>query len=224
MNSVLTFNGDTLESFELGAKLSFADGRAQLMAAAYQQEWKDMIAEFFDPVIAAETGVGQHNANAGNAQSQGLEMELNWEVADGLLLRFAGDVNESETEEDSVLAPKGSKLIYAPEWSLSASVDYRFDLPADLEARVRLDFQRVAQQYAQIQNDVMMDQYDLTSLRLGLSSRADRRWTASVFVDNLFNDAIILNKLWRRDFGGTVRNIYARPRMIGLQFSFSAGP
>ena len=223
LNNALTFNGDTLESFELGAKLSFADGRAQVIGAAYHQKWKDMIAEFFDDVLSAEAGVGQYNANAGDSHSKGLELEVNWEVADGLLLRFAGDVNESETDEDSVLAPKGSKLIYAPEWSWSASVDYRFDLPADLEARVRVDHQRVAKQYAQIQNDVAIDKYDLTSMRVSLANRNDSRWTASVFIDNLFNHEIVLNKLWRRDFGGTVRNIYARPRMIGLQVSFGAG-
>ena len=67
-----------------------------------------------------------------------------------------------------------------------------------------------------------LDEYDLTSLKVSLTNQTDRRWTASVFVDNLFNDEIILNKLWRRDFGGNVRNIYARPRMIGLQVSFGA--
>ncbi len=223
LNNALTFNGDTLDNFEIGAKLSFADGRAQLIAAAYHQEWKDMITEFFDDVLSAEAGVGQYNANAGDSHSQGLELELNWEVADGLLLRFAGDINEAETDEDSILAPKGSKLLYAPEWSLSASVDYRFNLPGNLEGRFRADHQRVAKQFAQIQNDVLLDKYDLTSLRVSLSDRADARWTASIFVDNLFNDEIILNKLWRRDFGGTVRNIYARPRMIGFQVSFGAG-
>ena len=222
LNNALTFDGDTLDSFELGAKVSFADGRAQLITAAYYQEWKDMIAEFFDDVLSAEAGVGQYNANAGDAHSQGLELELSWEVAEGLLLRFAGDINESQTDEDSVLAPKGSKLLYAPEWSLSASVDYRFSLPANLEGRVRVDHQRVAKQYTQIQNDVSLDEYDLTSLKVSLTNQTDRRWTASVFVDNLFNDEIILNKLWRRDFGGNVRNIYARPRMIGLQVSFGA--
>ncbi len=223
LNNALTFDGDTLESFELGAKLSLADGRAQVIAAAYHQKWQDMITEFFDDVLSAEAGVGQYNANAGDSHSQGLELELNWEVADGLLLRFAGDINESETDEDSVLAPKGSKLTYAPAWSWSASVDYRFNIPADLEARVRVDHQRVAKQYVQIQNDVLVDKYDLTSMRLSFGSRADARWTASIFVDNLFNDKIILNKLWRRDFGGNVRNIYARPRMAGLQVSFGAG-
>ena len=222
LNNALTFNGDTLESFELGAKLSFADGRAQLIASAYHQNWKDMITEFFDDVLSAEAGVGQYNANAGDSHSRGMEMELSWEVLDGLLLRFAGDINESETDEDSVLAPEGSKLLYAPKWSLSASADYRFDLAADLEGRVRIDHQRVAKQYTQIQNDVLLDGYDLTSLRFSVAGQTGSRWMASVFVDNLFNDEIILNKLWRRDFGGNVRNIYARPRMVGLQISFGA--
>ena len=70
LNNALTFNGDTLDNFELGAKLSFADGRVQLIAAAYHQEWTDMIAEFFDDVLSAEAGVGQYNANAGDSTAR----------------------------------------------------------------------------------------------------------------------------------------------------------
>ena len=223
----LLFDGDTLENFELGAKLSLAGGRAQVIAAAYYQKWSDMITTFYDPELA-QLGVTQYNDNAGDAHSQGIELELNWELVDGLLLRFAGDINESETDEDNVLSPsykvpKNSKLIYAPEWSLSASVDYRFDLPANLEGRLRVDHQRVAKQYIQPPNDVSMPKYDLTSLRLSVSSQTDRRWTASIFVDNLFDDVVILNKINRRDFGGGIADVYARPRIIGLQVSFGSG-
>ena len=225
----LTFDGDRLESYELGAKLSLADGRAQVIAAAYYQKWTDMITEFHDPELVA-FGVTQFNNNAGDAHSQGIELEFNWELADGLLLRFAGDINESETDEDNVdyasyQVPKGSKLVYAPEWSLSASVDYRFDLPANLEGRLRVDHQRVAEQFIWATNDLSLDKYDLTSLRFGIASRTDRHWTASIFIDNLFNDEVILNKAARRDFqfGGSIACVYARPRMIGLQFSLGTG-
>ena len=224
---LLTYDGDKLENFELGAKLSLADGRAQVIAAAYYQKWTDMITTFWDPELSV-LGIPQYNDNAGDAHSQGIELEINWELADGLLLRFAGDINESETDEDIVQSsayqvPKNSKLIYAPKWSLSASVDYRFNLPADLEGRLRVDHQRVAKQFVQPPNDVWMPKYDLTSLRFSISSRTDRRWTASIFVDNLFDDVVILDKVNRRSFGGMVSNVYARPRIIGLQVSFGGG-
>ena len=223
----LLFDGDKLENFELGAKLSLADGRAQVIAAAYYQKWRDMITTFYDPELAA-LGVSQYNDNAGDAHSQGIELELNWELFDGFLLRFAGDINESETDEDNVLSPsymvpKNSKLIYAPKWSMSASVDYRFNLPANLEGRFRVDHQRVAKQFIQPPNDLSMPKYDLTSLRFSVGSQNDRRWTAAIFVDNLFDDVVILNKVNRRDFGGLISNVYARPRIVGLQVSFGSG-
>jgi iron complex outermembrane receptor protein len=223
----LLFDGDKLENFELGAKLSLADGRAQVIAAAYYQKWTDMITTVWDPELAV-LAIPQYNDNVGDAHSQGIELEFNWELVDGLLLRLAGDINESETDEDIVQSssyqvPKNSKLIYAPKWSLSASVDYRFNLPADLEGRLRVDHQRVAKQFIQPPNDLSMPKYDLTSLRFSISSQTDRRWTASIFVDNVFDDVVILDKVNRRSFGGMVSNVYARPRIIGLQVSFGSG-
>ena len=65
-------DSDELDSFELGAKFSLADGRAVLNVAAYQIEWEGI------PVArTADCGFGV-TLNAGEAESTGIEIEGQW--------------------------------------------------------------------------------------------------------------------------------------------------
>ncbi len=219
---LIHYQGDQIDSFELGAKIGFADGRAQLIAAAYYQDWQDMISEFLDPTLPGF--VQQYHDNAGAAESRGIEVEFNWEVVDGLRLRFAADSNDSEAEEgpDLITFTEGNSLRYAPEWTIAASVDYTMELPGALEGRVRVDHQRVGEQWQDIANTILIDEYNITHARVTLSSRSDRRWSASLFVNNLFDDEIIQDKFNYFIFGGSIADVYAPPRMVGVEFSWRA--
>ena len=145
--ALIHYEGDQLDSFELGAKIGFAHGRAQLIASAYYQDWKDMISLFRDRTIP---GIVQgYHDNTGAAESKGLKVEFNWEVVDGLRLRLAADINDSELGEgpDLISFTEGNSMRFAPEWSVAASVDYTIELPGALDGRVRVDHQRVGEQY-----------------------------------------------------------------------------
>ena len=181
-----------------------------------------MISEFIDPTIPGF--VQQYHDNAGAVDSKGLEVEFNWEVVDGLRLRLADDINESELDEgpDLITFTKGASLRYAPEWSLAASVDYTVALQGGLEGRVRVDHQRVGEQYQDVANTILIDEYDMTHARVTLSSQTDERWSASVFINNLFDDEIIQDKLDYIIYGGTIADVYAPPRTIGVEFSWRA--
>ena len=220
--ALIHYEGDQLDSFELGAKIGFAHGRAQLIASAYYQDWKDMISLFRDRTIP---GIVQgYHDNTGAAESKGLKVEFNWEVVDGLRLRLAADINDSELGEgpDLISFTEGNSMRFAPEWSVAASVDYTIELPGALDGRVRVDHQRVGEQYQDVANTILIDEYDITHARVTLSSTTDTRWSASVFVNNLFDDEIIQDKFDYIGFGGSIADVYELPRTIGVEFSWRA--
>ena len=170
LNNALTFNGDTLDNFEIGAKLSFADGRAQLIAAAYHQEWKDMITEFFDDVLSAEAGVGQYNANP-EIPTQGWN-GVNWSGR-RVAAAFSPGTSTRPRRTKQILARRAPKLLYAPEWSLSASVDYHSIFPSiSRPFRARPSARR--QQFAQYRMTFCWTSTHLTSLRVSLSTGPTR--------------------------------------------------
>ena len=69
-------NADELDSFEVGAKFTLAEGRATVNVAAYQIEWQGI------PVAqTADCGFGV-TLNAGEAESTGVEVEGQWLLSD----------------------------------------------------------------------------------------------------------------------------------------------
>jgi outer membrane receptor protein involved in Fe transport len=216
--SLLTYEGDEVSSYELGSKLTLADGRVQLTAAAYFLDWKDTILLFTDATIPSANNT--YNFNGGAAHSQGLELDFSWMPLDRLAVRLAGDINEAEVDEDvSATVPKGNSLIYSPEWSLSASIDYTVNLTGSYEGRFRLDHQRVDSQFATADNNITVDAYDLTNLRFTLTDNRDSRWSAALFVNNLTGEEVVLNTF---ELLGTLANVYAQPQVVGIEFNWQA--
>ena len=75
-----TYGSDLVNNYEIGLKSQWADGRVTFNASAFFMEWTD----YQDTIF----GVGQWwvrgNANVGNAESTGVEMQLDWQVTDRL--------------------------------------------------------------------------------------------------------------------------------------------
>ena len=224
--SHVSYESDEVESYELGAKLTLADGRVQVAAALYYMEWNDMIQLSFDTLIPGI--IQEFNTNSGSAHSEGIELEINWHPTDRLRLRLAGDVNEAETNEDNPGPggpgsglPKGSKLVYAPEYSLAASIDYTLALGGSYEGRFRLDYQRIGEQFFNVDTGpIAIEGYDTSSFRFTFSNTSDPRWTASLFVNNLENADDVTNSF--RPFGPPGDHIRLRPRQVGLELTWQA--
>ena len=113
-------------------------------------------------------------------------------------------------------------MIYSPEWSFAASVDYGFDLGSTLEGRLRLDYHKQDKQFftGGLLELNELDGYAQTSMRFTLSSREDTRWTAALFANNLTGeDNVIFGST-----GGITGNdlIRLRPRQVGLEFTWGA--
>ncbi|MDB5471083.1 MAG: TonB-dependent receptor, partial [Caulobacter sp.] len=66
----LEYDPDTLWNYELGAKISFLDGRANLNTAVYYMDWQDLQTSF------RNTNGQAYITNAGDARSYGIESEL----------------------------------------------------------------------------------------------------------------------------------------------------
>ena len=73
------FRSETVDSFEVGVKSTLLDGAMYFNVAAFRSEYEDLQAAIFD---AATTQFLV--TNAGEAITQGLEVELNWQATESL--------------------------------------------------------------------------------------------------------------------------------------------
>ena len=135
LDAGIIFDEETVDSYELGLKSVFLDGRLQLNAAAFIANYQDyQVNQFFDLGFDEETGAQLTSiriTNAAEVDTSGLEFELTYNVTANLTLNatlglldatfadFPGGTSE-EVPDDSgnpVKVPvnaKGNELPLAP--------------------------------------------------------------------------------------------------------------
>ena len=213
--SRVTYDGDEMINYEMGAKWSLWDGRLRLTSSIYHLDWQDAILLFRDLTIPSANNT--FNQNAGTAHSTGIELQMDLAPTDNLRIRLGADYNEAEIDSGPL---KGNTLLHAPETSLSLGFDYTMPLPRGLQGRFMLNYQYVDDQFGDSANTNVIDDYNLVGVRYTLESLSDERWSVALFANNLLNDEVILNIAPQSGFSYF---LYERPRVVGLEFNWRGG-
>ncbi len=202
---------DTLENIELGCKTSFADNRATFNASLYHIDWQGL------PVwILLECGIGRTLVNAGEATSQGIELESRLNLTDNLRLDLSASRNETTLAKDSEgIGQKGADLPGSADYNMSAGLEYGFDL-SDYPAFTRVDYSYVGSYdtfVAQPASIPSSGGYHQVHVKAGVSIR---NVDVDLFVNNLTNADDLT---WTHHFT-LARGYRLRPRTIGLNLSY----
>ena len=214
--SRLFFDGDEVDSYELGLKTRLMDDRLTLVAAAYYLDWKDMLIYLADPGIAP--GGDVHNLNSGGAEIKGLELEMNAIVTERFSVRIAGDVNDSEVTDSPEFSNSGSgnELIYAPSYTASVALDYSLPVAKGWMLHFHVDHAWVSEQWSDQENTIEIPSYEKTNGRVTLRSPGEK-WRVALFGTNLQNDELLRG----RTATGTL--YWHSPRQIGLEVGYRLG-
>lgn len=142
----LTYNSDTLITYELGLKSTFLENRALMDVAVYRTDWKNIQLQ-----AVATPGDYIYQTNGGRALSQGIELQTQYSPIPGLTLGLNG--NYTDAHLTSVIAASsflltGYQLPQVPKVSVSATAGYDFALAAGWRARVGSTYRYVGPQYA----------------------------------------------------------------------------
>lgn len=233
-------------TYELGSKLDFFDGRAQLNTSLYYVDWDDQQILTFgetnivDPIVA----------NVGKSEVKGLELEGRILPADWLELNLAYAYTDSQYKDavfktsqgwidcaeigvDCVEDPAsptgvvssgrvdGKQLQYSSKHSMA--LGGQVTTPAgyrDWDLFVRADWLYKSKRYVDEGNVGYIPGYDTVNLRLGLRNP---EWSFEGFCNNMLNDQTPVLAFASRDFGGvphfTVTN--RDGRMCGVTVGYS---
>lgn len=138
----VTYESDSVWSYELGAKIRFWDGRAQVNTAVYKLEWDDVQTNVF---IGGDGFV----VNVPSAESTGVEFEAQLRPVTPLTLNLAVGYGTAEyTSGWSIPGARGFDLMAAqdgqkftqPDWTVNAGVRYDLPISARYNGYVRLDY------------------------------------------------------------------------------------
>jgi iron complex outermembrane receptor protein len=188
------YGSETLTSYEAGLKLSLADNRVRLNAAAFFYDYKDFQATF---VRGAEASARLQNA--GDVEIVGGEISLDWLPLEGLSLAAGVSLLDSEIVETEVVLPpldggapstiEGNEIPNAPGYSFSGRIRYETPVTDSLAAAFQTDFSYVDDHYLEPNNREFLaeDGYSIVNARLSLMPQ-DGPWEISAWVKNLSDE------------------------------------
>ena len=126
----LTYDGDSVWTYELGTKLSTDDRRVSLQGAVFYNDYKDIIAA--NSLAPSTTGAGivGINLNTGDARSYGVEAELTANLSDAWTIRASGLLQNARITDDTRYRQTTGRMLpsdripFQPDWTLSLQSDY----------------------------------------------------------------------------------------------------
>ena len=89
----ISYAPDTLTNNEIGFKTTFLDDRVLLNGSLYDMRWDNVQMQFFNPLVLGNTTFA---VNGPNYKVQGLELQFQARITDGLSLIGAGSLNHAK--------------------------------------------------------------------------------------------------------------------------------
>jgi iron complex outermembrane receptor protein len=237
VESVVPFQPVKQKSYEFGLKSSFADGRAIINAAVFQNDTDDLQLSIFLASGASSSII----RNAGKATSRGLELEAMWEPSDTLRLQASYAYLEGEYDkfmDAGVNAAKNRAVIHSPKNSLNLLADGRILRTSWGDLRALLDYSWTDDYYAYpyqlassgplynplraVAGDTLVRSYGVLNARLALSDIAIGNGQAEVALwsRNITDEEHINNYTdFGPGFGSLTDAYYIEPRTYGLALS-----
>jgi iron complex outermembrane recepter protein len=234
----LTFNSDTVNSFEVGAKNNI-DNRFKIASSVYYIRWNNIQQTVVPPVCQIS-----FISNLGTAVAKGLDIQAEFALTDTFTIEFATGYTDARYTQDSRLVPDSDPVVSkgdaitgqsgqpgAP-FTATIGLEYRFSL-ASHESFVRVDDEYEGRaKWPSPGQDPTTQQYDSANYVLSPTNFASARagmnfgdLQIAAFVDNLADSHTVTNYNYTIDYGGgpgsrLERQFTFRPRTMGLSFTY----
>ena len=248
-----SFIDEELTNYELGAKIGFADGRAQFNVSVYHAE----IDDFQVPVVAGSCS-SRIVFNVPEAHATGVEIELAAQPNEHFDFGLSASMVSSEldstiTSGGSVVAAieEGNRMASVPEFQMAANATYRWPMTASLEGYVTTSYQHVGDRYTQVADQA--PGFGTFDIRINAASNPagygdptitsftfdpllpsydivnvrfgvrNDAWEAAVFVNNLTDESARLGLDQERGRVARVGFLTNQPRTIGVTYRRNFG-
>jgi outer membrane receptor protein involved in Fe transport len=140
---------DKLWSFELGSKSSFLNNRMSVDASVFYITWNKVQQGITVPGTVTDPCGSGFVGNAGNAQSDGVDIDLRAKVTTHLTLSAAGNVTHAVITQPAPFTgtQEGSHLLGVPGWTATIGADYSAPVTGTLSGFADVDMDWVGRSY-----------------------------------------------------------------------------
>jgi len=207
------FDSETVTAYELGAKLTMADGKVQLNGAVFYYDYEDI--QTFVP-----SAIGFKLDNLEKAEISGAEIELLTSPLEGLDIRLGASY--LDTDVDSKFAEfDGNELPNSPETQFTGTARYEFPVSDALHLAFQVDAKYSDESYRESTNNPWMqtDSYTVVNGRISLLS-ADGTWEVAAWGLNL-TDEEYEQERFASDIIGMIVALQGNPRQYGVTLNYN---
>ena len=210
-----------VDSYEIGYKTPFADGRASLRAAAFYYDYTDLQVGFVNEQSVVQT------VNAASAENKGIEVEIAARLTEGLSANFSATWLEAKytdfvtgdyRQDFELVNLKGNYLQNAPQYTLYGALNYTRPVTDDgsFVGRIEASYQDDVY-FTEFNNaDAYQEAYGLVNLMAGYEG-GDGKWSVTGWVRNATDEFIYSNNIITAPLYGSVRvGSLLPPRTYGL--------
>lgn len=223
-----TYDSELLQTVEVGIKGTWLDGQFGLRMAAFYNDWSDL------QLVLAQGpgGAGEVIGNAGAARSTGIDVDLNWTLNDWVSLDFGGVVMDASLEDSLLTIPNsdGTGIVPVPKGTAIPGV-------AEEQMNLRLNFDRplvsdwrALSQFGMTYRSASLPRLEALSTASGLPQQQkgwtrfdlragfeSPRWSIMFFIQNIFDEDIIMGTLNRDPVSMETVYTLAAPRTVGFE-------
>ena len=202
--AAFSVNPETVDAYEVGAKVAFLDRRVNLNLAGFINDFHNFQAQVFDPTLNG--GLGSfRTGNANSLRTRGIEAEAVVRPAAGLNL--SGGVTYLDTRYGNYLVAcyygqtaaqgctlagpsfnaAGSPLVGASKWTTSLAASYERPVSTDLKVFFNGDWRYRSRFYYAINDpNTIQSGFSIVNAAIGIADIGDHA-RFSIFVRNLFD-------------------------------------
>ncbi|KPF77517.1 TonB-dependent receptor [alpha proteobacterium AAP81b] len=184
------------DSYEIGLKNSFFDGKLTLNIAGYYAEYRNFQAN--NPDLVAGVVVTRFT-NAGDVSTRGAEVDFAWRPLPDLSI--GGALTYTDAHVDNFRAPLGAAVIptgtplgYAPKWRGALNAEYRWRTGGPIDASFGAQASAQSSQLSlfdanqAVRNAGTIRGYSIVNLQAGIVDAKDA-WRLTFVVNNVANES-----------------------------------
>lgn len=226
-NHVLPFTGtnfnvvdpETIDSYEIGLKGSFAGGLIQLYTAAFYYDYKNVQVNR-GTTVPGQAGFISIRENAAAATVKGFEIDAKFRPVEGMVISAGVGYTDAKFKEfiDRGVDRSGFRFPNVPKFNGNVQFSYDMPLKNDGSIEFATDWNYADGSFVDTNFDPIGRSESRTIGNAYLRYHAPGRvWTASLFARNVANKIYVVN---RRSFASALEGnlvIYGQPRVIGAQ-------
>ncbi len=213
----LAFDPEKLWAYEVGFKSDLMNRRVRLNGAAFFYDYKNMQLQAND-LVGNQTV--QVIDNVGSAELWGVELDMQWLIAEGLTFYGSAaylNAEYKETQEQITGVALDTKLAKTPEWTATAALEYRA-MVMNGEGLLRVDYSYTDESFADVRNTPQLRQkaHSLVNARAAWTT-PNETFTIAAYGKNIFDERFVLNGFDVSIATGSIIVIPNQPRELGVQ-------